>query len=125
VADQKPEEVLKQMTAYVKEHVSPAVHWEVKLISDGDPSISERDSPEMQAMGKAMETVWGAKPIFRREGGSIPVVAYIQDVLGAECVNTGFGLPDDRIHSPNERQHIPTWELGIDSLIHFIYNLGQ
>lgn len=125
VADQKPKDVEKQLNAYMKEHTHPAVKWEVKMISDADASISTRDSSEMRAMSKAMETVWGSKPIFRREGGSIPVVAYLQDVLGAECVNTGFGLPDDRIHSPNERMHLPTWELGIDSLVHFIYNLGE
>lgn len=125
VANQKPKDVEKQMVAFVKEHIHPAVKWEVKMISDADASISKRDSHEMRAMSKALEAVWGSKPIFRREGGSIPVVAYLQDVLGAECVNTGFGLPDDRIHSPNERMHLPTWEKGIDSLVHFIYNLGE
>lgn len=124
VADQTPKKVHEQMTAYVKKNVHPGVKWEVKMISDADPSISERDSREMQAMSKALETVWGVKPTFRREGGSIPVVAYLQKVLGAECVNTGFGLPDDLIHSPNEHLHIPTWEKGIDALIHFIYNLS-
>jgi len=123
VADQKPKQVEQQLVAYMKEHTHPAVKWEVKMISDADASISKRDSREMRAMSKALETVWGSKPIFRREGGSIPVVAYLQDMLGAECVNTGFGLPEDHIHSPNERMHLPTWEKGIDSLIHFIYNL--
>jgi acetylornithine deacetylase/succinyl-diaminopimelate desuccinylase-like protein len=125
VANQKPADVEKQMIAYMKEHAHPGVKWEVKMISDADPSISKRDSREMLAMSKALETVWGSKPIWRREGGSIPVVAYLQDVLGAECVNTGFGLPDDRIHSPNEHLHLPTWEKGTDALIHFIYNLGE
>lgn len=125
VADQKPKDVEKQLNAYMKANTHPAVKWEVKMISDADASISARDSREMRAMSKAMESVWGSQPIFRREGGSIPVVAYLQDVLGAECVNTGFGLPDDRIHSPNERLHLPTWEKGIDSLVHFIYNLGE
>lgn len=125
VANQKPKDVEKQLNAYMKAHAHPAIKWEVKMISDADASISKRDSHEMRAMSKAQETVWGSKPIFRREGGSIPVVAYFQDVLKAEAVNTGFGLPTDLIHSPNERMHLPTWEKGIDSLIHFIYNLGE
>ena len=125
VADQTPQQVEQQMRAYVKEHCHPAVKWEVKMISDADPSISKRDSREMEAMSKALESVWGSKPIFRREGGSIPVVAYLQKELNAECVNTGFGLPDDLIHSPNEHLHLPTWEKGIDALVHFIYNLGS
>jgi acetylornithine deacetylase/succinyl-diaminopimelate desuccinylase-like protein len=97
----------------------------VRLISDADPSISKIDSREMKAMEKALEAVWDKKTVYRREGGSIPVVAYLQNVLGAECVNTGFGLPDDLIHSPNEHLHLPTWEKGIDALVHFIYNLGE
>ncbi|MCL5428242.1 MAG: dipeptidase [Chloroflexi bacterium] len=125
VADQSPKQVEQQMVAYVKEHCHPAVKWEVKMISDGEPVISGRDSREMLAMAKAFDTVWGKKTIFRREGGTISAVAYIQNVLGAECVNTGFGLPDDLIHSPNEHLHIPTWEKGVDALIHFIYNLGE
>jgi acetylornithine deacetylase/succinyl-diaminopimelate desuccinylase-like protein len=108
----------------MEENASPAVTWEVKLISDSVASISERDSAEIQAMAKAQETVWGVKPIFRREGGTIPVVGHLQGVLKVESINVGYGLPDDHIHSPNERMHLPTWEKGIDSLIHFIYNLS-
>jgi len=125
VADQTPKQVEQQMVAFVKEHCHSAVKWEVKMISDADASISKIDSREMKAMDKALETVWGKKVIYRREGGSIPVVAYLQNVLGAECVNTGFGLPDDLIHSPNEHLHLPTWEKGIDALVNFIYNLGE
>jgi acetylornithine deacetylase/succinyl-diaminopimelate desuccinylase-like protein len=125
VADQTPKQVHEQMTAFVKAHCHPAVKWEVRLISDADPSISKIDSREMKAMEKALEAVWDKKTVYRREGGSIPVVAYLQNVLGAECVNTGFGLPDDLIHSPNEHLHLPTWEKGIDALVHFIYNLGE
>jgi acetylornithine deacetylase/succinyl-diaminopimelate desuccinylase-like protein len=125
VANQSPKEVEQQMIAYMKENCHSAVTWDVKMISDGDAVISERNSREMQAMSKALETVWGKKTIFRREGGTISAVAYMQNVLDAECVNTGFGLPDDLIHSPNEHMHVPTWEKGIDALIHFIYNLGE
>ncbi len=124
VADQDPYEVEKQMKKYMEENASPAVTWEVKLISDSVASISERDSAEIQAMAKAQETVWGVKPIFRREGGTIPVVGHLQGVLKVESINVGYGLPEDHIHSPNERLHLPTWEKGIDSLIHFIYNLS-
>ncbi|HLD93470.1 MAG TPA: dipeptidase [Anaerolineales bacterium] len=125
VADQSPKQVEQQMMAYVKEHCHPAVKCEVKMISDGDPAISERDSRPMKAMDKALEAIWGKKAIYRREGGTISAVAYMQKILGAECVNTGFGLPDDLIHSPNEHMHLPTWEKGVDALIHFIYNLGE
>ena len=56
--------------------------------------------------------VWGIEPVFKREGGSIPVVAYMQRYLniGQYC---WFGLSDDNIHSPNEKLHLPTWYKGI------------
>jgi len=78
----------------------------------------------MKAMDKAMQVVWGVKPLFKREGGSIPIVALLQDNIGAESILCGFGLPDDNVHAPNERLHLPTWYKGIDALIHFFYNLG-
>jgi acetylornithine deacetylase/succinyl-diaminopimelate desuccinylase-like protein len=49
----------------------------------------------------------------------------MQQVLGVDSVLTGFGLPDDRIHSPNEQLHLPTWYRGIEALIHFFYILGE
>jgi len=72
-----------------------------------------------------METVWGKRPVFKREGGSVPVVTQFQRILGVESVNTGFALPDDNMHSPNEKMHLPTWYRGIDTFIHFIFNLGD
>jgi acetylornithine deacetylase/succinyl-diaminopimelate desuccinylase-like protein len=75
-------------------------------------------------MADALQTVWGSKPLFRREGASIPVVAQMQSLLGIESVLTGFGLPDDNLHAPNEKQHLPTWYKGIDALIHFFFNLA-
>jgi acetylornithine deacetylase/succinyl-diaminopimelate desuccinylase-like protein len=125
VADQDPYEVEKQLNEYMKQNTSPAISWEVKLISDAVASISERDSKEVRAMAKAQETVWGVKPIFRREGGTIPVVGHLQGILGMESINVGSGLGEDRMHSPNERMHIPSWEKEIDSFIHFFYNLGE
>lgn len=125
VVDQDPDEVHQQLLQYMEENARPDVDWEVILHSKAVASISERNSKEVQAMRQALEEVWGVKAQFKREGGTIPVVGYFQDILGIESVNTGFGLPEDRMHSPNERLHLPTWEKGIDALIHFIYNLGD
>jgi acetylornithine deacetylase/succinyl-diaminopimelate desuccinylase-like protein len=125
VADQDPQLVFKQLKAYFKENAHPSLNWDVSMISKAVASISERNSKEVQSMKKALETMWGVETLYKREGGTIPVVGYMQDKLGIESVLTGFGLPDDRIHSPNERLHLPTWKKGIDALIHFIYNLAE
>jgi acetylornithine deacetylase/succinyl-diaminopimelate desuccinylase-like protein len=69
----------------------------------GSPaSISDINLPATQAFIKAQETVWGKRPVFRREGGSVPVVADMQKILGVDSVLSGFGLSDDNIHGPNE-----------------------
>ncbi|MBX3049024.1 MAG: dipeptidase [Anaerolineales bacterium] len=124
VPDQDPFEIDALVRKYIEDTIDPSVSWELKLLSDAIPSISERDSAAVQAMAKAQETVWGVRPIFRREGGSVPVVGHLQG-LGIESINVGSGLPDDQLHSPNERLHLPTWEKEIDAMIHFIYNLGE
>jgi len=125
VADQDPEEVYQQFLQYVRDHVPPTVLWEVVKMAGSPASISDRHSPWVTAMLNALETVWGKSPIFRREGGSVPVVAQFQSILGVESINSGFSLPDDNLHSPNEKLHLPTWYNGIDALIHFYFNLGE
>jgi acetylornithine deacetylase/succinyl-diaminopimelate desuccinylase-like protein len=78
-----------------------------------------------KALAKAFEEVWGTSPAYKREGGSVPVVADMQEVLGIDSVLTGFGLPDDRIHSPNEKLDLPTWRKGVHALIHFFLNVQE
>ncbi|MEN6410009.1 MAG: dipeptidase [Anaerolineaceae bacterium] len=123
VADQDPAEVHQQLLRYLEEHAPKTIHWEVTPMSGGAPCITDRNTRGTQALVKALETVWGSRPVFKREGGSIPVVGDMQKILNADSVVTGFGLPDDNIHAPNEKLHLPTWFKGIDALVHFFYYL--
>jgi len=123
VPDQRPEEVAKQMRRYLKEHAPKTIKWELVNLHNADAALVDGDSLGVQALAKALQSVWGRKPYFKREGGSIGVVVQLQDHLGAESVLSGFGLPDDNAHSPNEKLHLPTWYKGIDAFIHFFYNL--
>jgi acetylornithine deacetylase/succinyl-diaminopimelate desuccinylase-like protein len=123
VPDQKPEEVHRQLLRYLEENAPQDVRWEVTAMHGAVASISDRHSPAIQAMERALETVWGSRPFFRREGGSIPVVGQMQTILGIESVICGFGLPDDNVHAPNEKQHLPTWYRGIETIVHFLLNL--
>jgi acetylornithine deacetylase/succinyl-diaminopimelate desuccinylase-like protein len=61
------------------------------------------DSPAVRLAASAIRTGFGVDPVFMREGGSIPVVGQIKSILGADTLLVGFGLPDDRVHSPNEK----------------------
>lgn len=124
VPDQDPDEVHQQMLQYLEENAPKTVSYQLIKMAGGPASISDRHSPGVEAMSRAMEQAWGVRPVFRREGGSVPVVAQFQQILGIESVNAGFGLPDDNFHAPNEKLHLPTWYRGIDTLIYFLYNLG-
>ncbi len=124
VPDQNPKEVHQQLIRYLEEHAPKDIRWELTAMAGGEASISDRNNIGVRAMGKALETVWGTRPYFRREGGSIPVVRDMQNLLGIESVVCGFGLPDDNIHAPNEKMYLPTWYRGIEAVIHFFLNLN-
>jgi acetylornithine deacetylase/succinyl-diaminopimelate desuccinylase-like protein len=122
VPDQDPIDVHQQLQAYLQEHAPKSIQWKLTILNCGPSSISDIHHPATQALADALEKVWGTLPLFKRDGGSIPIVAYMQRILNTESVLTGFGLSDDNIHSPNEKLHLPTWYKGINSLIHFFYN---
>ncbi len=124
VPDQDPDEVHQQLRQYLEEHAPSTVKWELISMASAPASISSRDSRWAQAYLQAAESAWNTKPVFKREGGSVPVVTYFQNILGVESVNIGFGLPTDNMHGPNEKLHLPTWYKGIDALIHFFFNLA-
>lgn len=125
VPNQDPDNVYKLFVEYLKANMPDTVRWEVESLSGGYPSLSDINLPETRALAKALQQVWGISPVYKREGGSVPVVADMQQILGIDSVLTGFGLPDDNIHSPNERLHLPTWHKGIEALIHFIFNIDE
>ncbi len=123
VANQDPLEVGEQFRAYLAENAPDTVTWELDQMSKDFPSLSDRKSRWIEAYVKASESVWGKRPIFKREGGSVPVVVHIQQTLGVDSVNIGFGLPSDNMHGPNEKIHLPTFNKGIEALVHFLFNL--
>ena len=69
----------------------------------GKPWMTDFDNPFVQAAGRAIEKGFGRTPVFNREGGSIPVVATFQEILGLPSVLFGVGLPDENAHAPNEK----------------------
>ena len=123
VPDQDPAEVQQALQNYLAAKAPQCVRWELETMQGGPASMTDPHIPEAEALAKALETVWGTRPVYKREGGSIPVVADMQNILGIKSVLTGFGLPDDNLHAPNEKLHLTTWYKGIDALINFFYNL--
>jgi acetylornithine deacetylase/succinyl-diaminopimelate desuccinylase-like protein len=125
VPDQTPELATSLLEAFLRQRAPATVRWELKRLAGGPPSISARQSAGVRALSRALDEVWGERPVFRREGGSIPVVAYLQEYLGVESLLTGFSLPEDNAHSPNEKLHLPTWRKGIAALALFFAYLAQ
>jgi acetylornithine deacetylase/succinyl-diaminopimelate desuccinylase-like protein len=125
VADQKPEEVAEQLERFLQEHLPDTVTWELKPLASSPPVLSPRDSRGITALSSAYQTVWGKRPLFRRVGGTVPIGAYLQELLGVDSVQTGFALPDDNAHSPNEKLDLATWFGGMEGLVHFYYNLAD
>ena len=123
VPNQDPQVVRQQIQEYLEAKIPDTVTWDIKGPTGAPASIVDRNLPPTVALRKALETVWGKVPVYKLEGGSVPVVASMENILGIKSVLTGFGLPEDNIHSPNERLHLPTWKNGIDTLIHFFANM--
>jgi acetylornithine deacetylase/succinyl-diaminopimelate desuccinylase-like protein len=123
VADQDPLEVRQQLKSYMEKNAPPTIQWELNLHHYGYPVTMKRDTPYINAAARAMKTVFGVDPVFRRDGATVPVVSLLKKEIGVETVMMGFQLPDDAIHGPNEKQHLPTFYRGIDSYIHFFNNL--
>jgi len=123
VPDQDPDEVHKQMLSYLEKNTPKTISWDLDLLSSSPASFSDRQSRWVKAYLEAAELIWGTSPLFKREGGSVPVVGDFQELLGVDSVNVGFSLPEDNMHGPNEKLHLPTWHKGIDTLIHFFFNL--
>lgn len=120
VPDQDPREIGRLFQQYVKSIAPPTVTVTIDVRSFSPASVTDYTVPAMRAASAAYEHVFGRKPVYLREGGSIPVVAAFQAELGLETVLMGFGLPDDRIHSPNERFYVPNFYKGIETSIYFL-----
>ena len=123
VPDQDPKEVRAQLERYLGAKAPPTVTWQLSDLAGSDPAITGRDSPAVTAMSAAMQAAWGRGPLFERSGGTIPIVAALQKRLGMESLLVGPSLPDDAMHSPNEKLHLPTWHRFIETLVHFFCNL--
>jgi acetylornithine deacetylase/succinyl-diaminopimelate desuccinylase-like protein len=125
VPDQTPEQVRQSLLAYLNENVPPTVAWELITMTGALPGMIERESQAVVAATKALEEVWGSKPRFTRDGGTVPVVNLLKEQLGVDSLLFGFGLPDDNPHAPNEKQHLPTFFRGIETYVRFLHAYGD
>jgi acetylornithine deacetylase/succinyl-diaminopimelate desuccinylase-like protein len=90
-----------------------------------NPAVIDRHHPALAAAALAYRKAFGKTPVFLRSGGSIPVVSTFQRVLSIPTVLMGFALPDDHIHAPNEKFHVPNFYKGIETCIWFVWLVSR
>lgn len=121
--DQRAHDSAEKFRNHVESLAPDSVQVAVRELAGGEPAIVDTNLPAMQAASRAYEAGFGARPVFMREGGSIPVVSIFGDVLDVPSILMGFGLPDDRLHSPNEKLNVECFFRGIQTSIHFMAHL--
>jgi acetylornithine deacetylase/succinyl-diaminopimelate desuccinylase-like protein len=125
VADQTPAKITELVRAHV-ERVTPAgVKVEVEYLHGAEAVTVDATGPYAEAALEAMSDVWGERARRIRTGGSIPIVAAFAQALGAPVLLLGFGLEEDRLHSPNEKFDIPNFYGGIRSVARLLDRVAQ
>lgn len=125
VPDQRPDEIFKLYSDFVRSLTPAGIQLSIKQWSLADPIVIRTDNHFVRASAAAMHEVFGKDTVFIRSGGSIPIVADFEKVLKIPSVMMGFGLPDDNLHAPNEKFHIPNFYAGIESIILWLQKLGS
>ena len=113
VPNQDPDKIAQLFEDHIKKVAPKTVDVKVTRMHGGKPWMTEFDNKFVQAAGRAIEKGFGKTPVFNREGGSIPVVATFQEILGLPSVLFGVGLPDENAHAPNEKLDLGNFHGGI------------
>jgi len=124
VPNQEVDDILKRYTAFVKKLTPKGIDLKIKVWSKGPASVVGTDNRFIEAATEALHDTFKKETVFIRSGGSIPIVTDFQDVLKIPSVMMGFGLPDDNLHAPNEKFHIPNFHRGIETICLFFEKLG-
>jgi acetylornithine deacetylase/succinyl-diaminopimelate desuccinylase-like protein len=119
VANQDPEKVFGLIARYVEAVAPKSVRYSIQRLGDGKPSLTPIDNPATQAAARAIEATFGAPPLYIREGGSVPVCASFESILGLSTVLFGFTPPDGQFHAPNEWMWMSNYETGIEAIARY------
>ena len=123
VPDQDPDAIFDAFAEYVDSLSTPGVRVTARRLSSGRAVRTGTDHPGVEAAARAFESAYGGRPVLVREGGSIPVTVDFQEALRPHLLVTGFGLPGDALHSPNEKYSLDQYFRGIEMVLHLMENL--
>jgi acetylornithine deacetylase/succinyl-diaminopimelate desuccinylase-like protein len=125
VANQDPDTIFALLKKHIADITPPTIKAELIQLGGGRWAAMDVNNSMIQAAVQAYKNGWGYDPVFMREGGSIPIVAHMQENIGAPVVMMGFGLNTDSLHAPNEHFSLDHFNRGIQTSIHFIYEVSK
>ena len=125
VPDQKPAQVLRVIKKFLVEQCPKTVRMTFESGHAGVAYMVSPDGPQAQAAMRALKSAFGRDPILMREGGSIPIVTEFKQILKADTLLLGLGLPNDNIHSPNEKVSLTALKKGMEMSAHLWQELAK
>jgi acetylornithine deacetylase/succinyl-diaminopimelate desuccinylase-like protein len=125
VPDQRSAKIAKLFEKHIKKIAPKTVSVTVRNLHGGEAAITPIDSPGVKAAVAALEKGFGKKPLYQREGGSIPIVVQFKQLLGLDTVLLGFGLPDENAHAPDEFLNLENFFGGMRTSAHFFEELPK
>lgn len=125
VPNQTAAKTTKLFEQYIKKIAPKTVSVTVRNLHSGEPALTPIDSPGVRAAVLALEKGFGKKPVYQREGGSIPIVVQFKRLLGIDTVLLGFGRPDENAHAPDEFINLNNFYGGIRTSVHFFNELPR
>lgn len=119
VPNQTVAEITEKFVSYVKSVTPSYVDLEIKSLSSGEPLLMGKENEFFKRAEDAFQESFGNKPVYELQGGSIPITATLKTLLGIDSILMGFGLPDDGLHSPNEKMSVSMFYKGIETSLLF------
>lgn len=125
VPRQNPNRVIRAFEEWVRVHTPKGIHIAIRVLSASPGLVVDPNHPALQMAARAFSDVFGKPTVLIRAGSSIPIVGDFARHLGIPTILMGFGLPDDGLHSPNEKYSLTNFYLGIRTIAHFFEQYGQ
>ena len=125
VPDQEPERIFRALVEHLRASAPPGIEVEVEHLNGAPPVLVDLEGPLVDAALVGVAEAWGRAPVRVREGGSIPIVSTLSEVLAAPVLLIGFGLSDDRLHAPNEKMDLVNFYQGIRTIVRVLDRVGS
>ena len=125
VPRQKPAVILRSLKAFLKQRLPAGLTMKITGSQMASGFVVPLDSPFVQAASRGLKKTFGKKPLYVRDGGSIPVITALSEQLGSDLVLAGLGVEEDAIHSPNERYALDAFYKGVEASVAMITEIGK